>query len=225
MSRPNRAVRSALVVIAGALGIAGTSSSAVAQRIGYAADPPPPPPPTVPYPGATVTIDPRWYNLQQVPTGQMRRHQRTPFGVPPVIYYPVPSPYSYYAPPVRDATGRPLYLGPEPGAEAPAPDAYPSARNPNWYPSATPDLSGSPYVVLGDGAMQVEFGYGDTRVVPSCAVSERDPNGRPRTIFYTPPTDSPILRPGSRGRVQGTPSTGVRACYGVDVYGRMELRY
>jgi hypothetical protein len=247
MSRANRAVRSALVVFAGALGIFGASSSAGAQRIGYAADPPPPPRPTVPYPGATVTIDPRWYHDQGFPDqrfpSQGRRHQRLPLFVAPsvIYYYQIPSGYGGA---VYDANGRPLYSGfdaPAPGSYSPAPNAcalapnacapapspYDPAPNQYWYPPATPDLSGSPYVVLEGGAMLVDFGYRDTRAIPSCGMSgsQLDPDGRPRTVFYTPPADSPILRAGSRGRVLGAPAAGARACYGVDAYGRMELRY
>jgi hypothetical protein len=229
MSTSGRAVRAALV--AAALGVWGVSSSAGAQYVAQGGQAVAPPTIT-PYPGATVVIQqPTGHGNQRFP-GQMRQHQRLPFGgVPQVVYYPVPVGYSYYVPSgcgasVCDVNGRPLFRG----FDDPAPSQNQSVNespsaNPYWYPPSTPDLSGSPYVVLGDGSMQVEFGYGDSRTVPPCAASERDANGRPRTIFYSAPANSPILRAGSRGRVQGTPSMNVRSCYGVDPYGRMELRY
>jgi hypothetical protein len=230
MNRTGRAVRAALVV-AGSLAASGAASAAGAQYVARGGQQVTPPT-TVPYPGATVVIQqPAGHGNQRFP-GQMRQHQRLPFGgVPQVVYYPVPVGYSYYVPSgcgasVCDVNGRPLFRGfddPPPGQSQNV-NQSPS-QNPDWYPPSTPDLSGSPYIVLGDGSMQVEFGYGDARTVPPCATSERDPNGRLRTIFYTAPANAPILRAGSRGRVQGTPSVNVRSCYGVDTYGRMELRY
>jgi hypothetical protein len=129
---------------------------------------------------------------------------------PPGGYYP---PVSYGG--VTDANGRPLYT---PDEQAPA------SGGSVVY---TPDLSGSPYSVTDEGMMVVEFDNGERRAFPSCADQKavRDPQGRPRTIFYQPSDYWLVLRPGQRGRVQGTPSAGVTACYAADTVGRMVLRY
>jgi hypothetical protein len=236
MSRPYRAAHSALFVIAGALGIVGASSTAVAQgsrpRMGVAADPAPERRPTTPYPGATVTIDPSWYTRQQ-----SHRPFRHPMPLLPVGTYYVPAAPSYYGyypsmgygyyPPgggygyypsggnVYDTNGRPLS-----SYDWPAPNQYAP-------PIGTPDLSGSPYVVLEGGAMAVDFGNGDQRAVPSCTtlLSQGTPDGQPRTVFYQAPGDGLVLRAGQRGRVIGTPAAGARVCYTVDQFGRMVLDY
>ena len=149
-------------------------------------------------------------------------------GGPTIIYVPGGygyAPYGYapgyygspYASPVSDANGRPLYSGYE---SAPAP-------SPAGGVAYTPDLSGSPYVVSDEGMMVVDFAGGERRAFPSCAESadQRDPQGRPRTIFYRPPDYWMILRPGQRGRVRGQPPAGTAACYAIDSAGLVRLRY
>lgn len=223
MSSTGCAVRSALVVIAGALGISGGSSTADAQRAhpryGVAAQPAPEPRITTPYPGATVTIDPSWYDRRRI-AAPGHRYQRS---APAVVYYyvPVPSGYAYasqagYGGNVYDTNGRPLYSG----FDAPAPSQYAP-------PIGTPDLSGSPYVAVDGGAMVVDFGNGDRRAIPSCALmaSAATPDGQARTVFYQPSAYGVVLRAGQSGRVIGTPSAGARVCYMVDQYGRMVLDY
>jgi hypothetical protein len=146
---------------------------------------------------------------------------------PTIIYLPGGYGYGYgYAPgfygapyesSVSDANGRPLYSGD--GGAPPTPSA-------SGY-GYTPDLSGSPYVVSDEGMMVVDFANGERRAFPSCAESgdQRDPQGRPRTIFYRPPDYWMILRPGQRGRVRGDPPTGKAACYAIDSQGLVRLRY
>ena len=132
----------------------------------------------------------------------------------PLRFYPN---YGYgfgYYPSVYDANGRPLtesYEGPPPTG------GY----------GYTPDLSGSPYVVNDEGMMVVDFASGNRRAFRSCAetADQRDPKGRPRTIFYRSPDAWMIQRPGQSGRVRGEPPTGRAACYAVDSVGRMVLRY
>ena len=127
--------------------------------------------------------------------------------------------YKCYAPAVyggvNDVNGQPLSAGFEQG---PATSAA---------PSYTPDFSGSPYLVIEDGAMLVDLPTGERRSVPSCAAQKaaRDPDGRPRTVFYQPGDSGVMLREGQRGRVQGTPPAGVAACYGIDTLGRIALLY
>jgi hypothetical protein len=189
--------------------------------IGHAADAPPPQPtmPFVPYPGATITVDPRSY-------GGPRRGAQSPYqaqlgrrgyyAAPPGYYYPAPYfPASGYGGGVTDASGRPLWMP----NDAPAPQAE--------SPVGVPDLTGSPYTVAKGGTMMVDFGNGDRRAIASCAVlaAEGTPDGRPRTIFYTPQPGGLVLRAGSQGRVHGAPGAGARACYEADTYGRVVLSY
>lgn len=220
-----RAVRSALVV-AGVLGVLAGSFSAGAQRttprIGRAGSPPNlrSITPTIPYPGATITIEPGWYGLPS--QGSARRYHRSPR----VVYVPVPGGYGSYSQEgygqgsgtVYDSFGRPLYAGYDEmsgGAHA-----NPAA------PIGTPDLSGSPYAAVGGGVMVVDFGNNDRRAVPSCAAqtSAQSPDGQARTIFFRPEYGV-VLRAGQRGRVIGTPAAGARVCYTLDQYGRMALDY
>jgi hypothetical protein len=219
MSNIPRAARSALVVMAGLVALAAASSSALAQRVppvvGRAGGLPPASIPTTPYPGATVTVDRRFVGAQQVQR-QGIRHQRQQ----PQTYYPVAS-YPAYGygggGGVYDTNGRPLYVG-----EAPA--AAPTYGD---FPVATPDLSGSPYVVVDGGTMIVNFGNGDRRAVPACAAVEAagTPEGLPRTVFYRPPAYQLVLRAGQRGEVVGRPAAGARVCYGNDAYGRVALAF
>ena len=110
-----------------------------------------------------------------------------------------------------DATGRPLYMLFEgtPQTQTSGPTME--------YPASTPDLSGSPYVVIDGGTMIADFGNGDRRAVPACAVvtSASTPDGQPRTLFYRPRYQL-ILRTGQRGQVLGRPSAGARVCYRSD---------
>ena len=107
-------------------------------------------------------------------------------------------------------------------------------RRPSGGYGYTPDLSGSPYVVSDEGMMVVDFPSGERRAFPSCAESadQRDPQGRPRTIFYRSPDYWMILRPGQRGRVHGEPPAGhgrvlrdrLRRSGGAPVLGRCDRR-
>jgi hypothetical protein len=221
MSRIQQVRRLAIAALGGALGVAAMTPVASAQhkpRIGTAARPAPQPPQmTVPYPGATVNVDPQLYQLwyrQNVPLPQHRPpHQRVS---PPVYYIPVPYPayssYPSYGGGVTDANGRPLYV------------ETPPAPTDGGYGLGTPDLSGTPYVVDQDSRMVVDFGTG-VRTIPSCAseAAERAPDGKPRTIFYQPAPGSVVLRQGQRGRVIGVPPADAKACYTLDGYGRMAL--
>jgi hypothetical protein len=224
MSRAHRAARVALVVIAGVVGVAGTTSTAAAQRAhprqALAGQPAPvlPSVPYTPYPGATVTIDPRGFG-RPAQAGPLRRHQprrgSIVYVVPSYPYYPSAGYGSGVGGGVYDTNGRPLGSA----YEEMAASAYAA-------PHGTPDLSGSPYVVIQGGVMMVEFGNGDTRPVPSCAAlsSESTPDGKPRTLFYQP-SYGLVLRAGQRGRVIGAPPAGARVCYTSDAYGRTVLDY
>jgi len=217
------------VALAGMLGVAAMTSDASAQRkprIATAARPAPAPPQmTVPYPGATVTVDPQlyqlWYQQQygrRYPQGPMPQHRpsrdrnTSPVYAPYPVQYPAYPAYPSYGGGVTDANGRPLYIetAPEPAQ--------------GGYGLGTPDLSGTPYVVDGHSRMVVDFGTG-RREIPSCAAesAERAPDGKPRTIFYQPAAGGVVLREGQRGRVVGVPPADAKACYTVDAYGRMAL--
>jgi hypothetical protein len=213
------------LVVAGAIGLVGTvPAGAQRPHPQPAFGPPPTPatPPATPYPGATVTIDWRRYGPQQVEPS--RRHSQRPQQYPSTYYVPIYYPSGGYGGggTVYDTNGRPLSSGYDEQAAAPAmaPPGY-------GFPAATPDLSGSPYVVIDGGAMVVDFGNGDRRAVPACASVESaaTPDGQPRTLFYRPPAYALVLRAGERGRVIGRPGAGARVCYMNDAYGRVALAY
>jgi hypothetical protein len=229
MSRLSIARRAALVVVAAA-GVCGLSSTAAAQRTtprpALGPTPAPPVPPAIPYPGATVTVDQRAFEQQRLFLQQRfarsgrRQHNQAGGFVQTPIYYPTAGYGGASA--VTDVNGRPLWNGYDGQSQQAAPVAPQSD-----FPMATPDLSGSPYVVIDGGTMVVDFGNGDRRAVPACGAVEKasTPDGQPRTIFYRPPTYSLVLRPGQRGQVLGRPTAGARVCYTMDGYGRTVLAY
>lgn len=206
-------MRRAIVMAAGTLALAALAPAAQAQRStprqGRGVEPPPPPPES--YPASLAATDPRWHDRR----GQHLRRPAGPGPQSPVVVYVVVPADGYYQPAVyggvTDANGRPLSAGFD---QAPTPDAI---------PSFTPDLSGSPFVVIETGAMMVDFPNGERRTFPSCAAE--DPDGRPRTVFYYGEGRGLVLRAGQRGRVQGQPAAGVKACYTIDAYGRIALEY
>jgi hypothetical protein len=231
MSRTGRAARAAVVIAAGALVGAALPSLAGAQRshpqVGYGGTPEPKRAPST-YPGASIIAQPLpllAYGIWGAPLPPPRRQRYAQPVAPAVVYYVVPN--GYYAPAgyggfgsfggyaggVTDANGRPLSSGFD----------APLAPSRDDFPRATPDLSGSSYMVTDDGAMLVDLPNGERRTIPACAAvqAEQDPDGRPRTIFYGGRTDGLVLRPGSRGRVQGAPTAS--SCYGIDGYGREVL--
>ena len=209
----------ALLALLGAASLAGASpllAQRLTPRAGVAVDPPPRTP-VIPYPGANVTIDPRWHGG---PDGHFRR-QRVVGGVPSVVYVvPYPVTGDYGSPGVTDSFGQPFssfYSGGAGVGAGPAVDAA---------PSYTPDFTGLPYLVVEDGAMLVDLPTGERRSIPPCATRSptRDPAGRPRTVFYTGETDGVVLRAGQRGRVQGAaPAARERSCYTTDSRGRLAL--
>lgn len=227
MSSTLRAARTALIVAG--LSSLGLVKHADAQRreprAGVAVEQPPQRrggAPYSPYPGSSVTIDPR-----DAGDRETARHHAG-HGMGRVVYVPADYGYGYgyglregaYYPSgsyggVTDVNGRPLSAGFDQG-----PASYAA-------PSYTPDLSGSPYVVIEGGAMLVDLPTGERRSVPSCAAQKaaRDPDGRPRTVFYQPADYGVLLRQGQRGRVQGTPPAGAVTCYGIDSLGRIALLY
>jgi hypothetical protein len=238
MSRSSIA-RHAALVIATVAGVCGLSSTAAGQRRAPRSPPPAPSqarprfafgptptrptPPATPYPGATVT-DRRFYG-QRFP-GSVRGRRNGAgrgggfpidgygyaYGYDGVAGYDVYDPYDMY--------GRPLRSGYDPAAPQAAPQS-------DFPMGTTPDLSGSPYVVIDGGTMVVNFGNGDRRAVPSCGSVEKasTPEGQPRTIFYRPPAYSLVLRAGQRGQVLGRPAAGARVCYTLDSLGRIALAY
>jgi len=221
MSANNRAM---LGLAVAAVALAVLSSNGAAQRRPVAAQAAPyhaPPHETVPYPGATVTIDPRVYGRLQHFSQQRRFYGAASPARQTVVYYipvPVEAGYGAYGGPpsfggVTDANGRPLYV--------------PSEGDSGGYGLGTPSLTGAPYVVVGGGAMVVDFGNGDRRTIQSCAAlaAAQDPDGRPRTIFYAPAADGLVLRAGQSGRVVGAPPAGAASCYTADAYGRVVLDY
>jgi hypothetical protein len=229
MSSTGRAAHAAVVIIAGLLGVTGTSSTAIAQRHGpvapRAAQPQPVRPAQRQRIGFAVEARPnsdqRSFSMLNDDQRFSSRHRLNRVSAPVIVYYvPVPSGDDYpsrgYGGGVYDTDGRPLYAAYEMQVARQSVSAI-----------SLPDLSGSPYVVTEGGAMVVDFGDGYRRTVPSCAVlsAAATPDGHPRTIFYQGPPDGIILRAGSTGRVRGTPAGSANVCYAVDAYGRTELRY
>ncbi|HKH92981.1 MAG TPA: hypothetical protein VKA54_14325 [Gemmatimonadaceae bacterium] len=222
-----------VIMAAGMLAILTAADTAQAQRrdprIGVAAQP-------RPEPTTGPRRDPAWYGAgdprrRPDPRRDDRRIDHRSHG-PTVIYVPVPADYGYgygygagsyyggaYYPTrlfggVTDANGRPLYSDY---------DSRPTTGGSGY----TPDLSGTPYTVSDEGMMVVDFPTGERRAFPSCAEASdaRDPQGRPRTIFYRSPDYWMVLRPGQRGRVHGEPPPQAKACYAIDSTGRVVLRY
>lgn len=208
---PRFSAARAAVIIAGGVMLLAATSTADAQRrdprvavaAGKRLGPTPAPAGPIGIAGSRGRFDQRDH-----------RRGRNRFNEAATVFYPN---YGYgfgYYPSVYDANGRPLteiYDGPPPTG------GY----------GYTPDLSGSPYVVNDEGMMVVEFASGNRRAFRACAetADQRDPKGRPRTIFYRSPDAWMIQRPGQSGRVRGEPPTGTAACYAVDSVGRMVLRY
>jgi hypothetical protein len=219
MSTTARAVHAAVVVVAGLIGVVGSSSAAAAQRGRPATAAQPTPHDSrrdarSQRSSMTMNVDSRQRGGEQRGHDRFRNNQRLS---PTVVYY-VPVPVGYGGGGgVYDTDGRPLY------------EAYERqvTREYGQPVVGTPDLSGSSYVVAEGGVMIVDVGDGQRRSVASCAALSADatPDGHPRTVFYQPPADGIILREGSTGRVRGTPPATANACYGVDAYGRTELRY
>lgn len=227
MAPSNRETRAALIIAAGVMLLAATSTADAQRRrdprVAVAAPPRPEPQQTDP----RRPID--WYGTAD-PRGRPgrwddnRSRDQRPRGSR-IIYVPVPG-YGYgygYGPGyyssqlfggVTDANGRPLS------------QSYETVPSSGGY-GYTPDLSGSPYAVSDEGMMVVDFPSGERRAFPSCAESsdQRDPQGRPRTVFYHSPDYWMVLRPGQRGRVHGEPPAGSKACYAIDSVGRVVLRY
>jgi hypothetical protein len=221
-------VRVALIA-AGVMSVLAAAPAAAqrrAPRVGVAASPPPENATgRAGYPaGSHAEGDPRWPGDPRWRTNEWsgnRRGPQNPRGST-IVYVPVPiggygySYDGYYAPragQVYDATGRPLSASYE---QAPASIGY----------GYTPDLTGSPYAISDEGMMVVDFPSGERRAFPSCAGQSdlRDPQGRPRTIFYQPTDYWMILKPGQRGRVHGEPAANAKACYAIDSAGRVVLR-
>lgn len=228
MAPSNRETRAALIIATGVMLLAATSTADAQRRrdprVAVAAQPRSEPQQTDP----RRPVD--WYGTAD-PRGRpgrwddsRSRDQRSRGSR--IIYVPVPAGYGYgygYGPGyyssqlfggVTDANGRPLTQG------------YETVPSSGGY-GYTPDLSGSPYAVSDEGMMVVDFPGGERRAFPSCAESsdQRDPQGRPRTVFYHSPDYWMVLRPGQRGRVHGEPPQGSKACYAIDSVGRVVLRY
>ena len=204
------AARAAIIIASGVMLFAATSTAGAQRRdprVAVAARKRPAPSPSTAGPIGVADSRTRFGQFNH-------RRARNRLNDASVFYAPG---YGYgfgYYPSVYDANGRPLtesYEGPAPSG------GY----------GYTPDLSGSPYVVNDEGMMVVDFANGERRAFRSCAetADQRDPQGRPRTIFYRSPDAWMIQRPGQQGRVRGEPPAARAACYAIDSVGRMVLRY
>jgi hypothetical protein len=203
-------------------------------RIGVAAPPPQNPSPRFPT-GTNGVMDPRFRNDPRFRSndGFANRRFQQRFRGSSIVYVPYPiGGYGcdgYYgscgAGQVYDVNGRPLSATFEllQSESMPPSVSYGYGSAPGY----TPDLTGSPYAITDEGMMVVDFPSGERRAFPACAAQGdlRDPQGRPRTIFYQQSDYWMILRPGQRGRVQGEPpAANAKACYAIDSTGRVVLR-
>jgi hypothetical protein len=222
---PKSAATRAAVLVAGGMMLLATSTADAQNRrdprVAVAASPRPRTQPPVAGPIGVADSRLRDGRFDHGRARNRSRDGSTVFYVPAGYGYGYGGPGYYgseYVGSVSDANGRPLWSTYE------NLQSSPSAGGGYGY---TPDLSGSPYVVSDEGMMVVDFDSGARRAFPSCAESadQRDPQGRPRTIFYRSPDYWMILRPGQRGRVRGEPPTGKAACYAIDTVGRVVLRY
>ena len=209
---PRFSAARAAIIIAGGVMLFAATSTADAQRrdprVATAARKRPAPAPSTAGPIGVAGSRTRFDRLDH-------RRGRHRLNDAATVFFVADYGYGYgYYPSVYDANGRPLTESHE---QLPPSGGY----------GYTPDLSGSPYVVSDEGQMVVDFASGDRRSFRACAetADQRDPQGRPRTVFYRSPDAWMIQRPGQRGRVRGEPPTGGAACYAVDSVGRMVLRY
>ena len=134
------------------------------------------------------------------------------------------------APPPPTPAARPRigYAAQPAPPPAPAPIRYAA---PVYYYS--PDgyvANGAPYLVLNDGSVLVNFGYGYERVLRPCAQtrgvspSQQEATGRDALGRILPPPGIAALQQGMRGQMSGaTPSRGTAACYRGDAQGRLEV--
>ena len=129
------------------------------------------------------------------------------------------------APAARPRIGYAAQPAPPP---APAPIRYAA---PVYYYS--PDgyvANGAPYLVLYDGSVLVNFGYGYERVLRPCAQtrgvspSQQEATGRDALGRILPPPGIAALQEGLRGSMSGaTPSRSTAACYRADARGGLEV--
>jgi hypothetical protein len=224
MCPKSAATRAALLVAAGMMLLAATSTADAQNRrdprVAVAASPRPRSQPPVAGPIGVADMRRRDGQFDHTRGRDRVRNASSVILVPGGYGYGYgygPGYYdSHYVGSVSDANGRPLWSTYENLQSTPSAGGY----------GYTPDLSGSPYVISDEGMMVVDFASGERRAFPSCAESadQRDPKGRPRTIFYRSPDYWMILRPGQRGRVRGEPVAGKAACYAIDSVGRVVLR-
>lgn len=88
---------------------------------------------------------------------------------------------------------------------------------------------GSPYEVLSDGSVLVNFGYGYERVLRQCVPSsggatQVNQNGRDALGRILDPPGIAALKAGTRGQATGAqPPRNSSACYRADPMGRVEM--
>ena len=91
-------------------------------------------------------------------------------------------------------------------------------------------VPGAPYLVLSDGSLLVDFGYGYERVLRQCAVASNNDGvqvnqtGRDALGRILDPPGIAALKAGSRGQVMGNaPAQNASACFRSDAQGRVEM--
>jgi hypothetical protein len=113
------------------------------------------------------------------------------------------------------------------GTPTPAPQPVLPAPVPSYYYYQPGYLQGAPYLVLSDGSVVVNFGYGYERVLRQCAPANGapvnpwalDPLGR-----IPAPPGIAALQTGTRGTMAGTaPAQTANACYRLNAQGTPEV--
>ena len=118
---------------------------------------------------------------------------------------------------------------PQPVQPAPAPYYYYYNQQPYYSQYGnTYVVPGAPYLVLSDGSVIVNFGYGYERVLRPCApvrnVAPADPWARDALGRIPEPPGIASLRYGTRGVMAGTPpAQTAAACYRLNAQGVPEV--
>ena len=131
-------------------------------------------------------------------------------------------------PPTPAARPRVGYAADPPPPPPPAPVL--TASPVYFYQPGGYVLAGAPYLVLSDGSLLVNFGYGYERVLRQCALAnanngvQANQTGRDALGRILDPPGIAALKAGSRGQVMGSaPARDASACYRNDAQGRVEM--
>lgn len=139
-------------------------------------------------------------------------------------------PPSAPAPAARPRIGYAATPTPPPQPVQPAPAYYYYNQQQVYYSpyGDTYVVTGAPYLVLSDGSVVVNFGYGYERVLRPCApvqnAAPADPWARDALGRIPEPPAIAALRYGTRGQMAGAaPARTATACYRLNAQGAPEV--